>query len=150
MTYVDAYLYIIEQRFGEQFSFEKEVDDSLLELKIPRLIIQPLVENMVEHGVDEKGRRKGKLKVYADNLNLYIEVVNYTRLSDEDKKKIRELLSDIDYTSKKKNIGIRNVNMRLRMLYGRTSGLTINEDKNGTTISKIVIEINKLTTGSNK
>ena len=52
LKYVDAYLYIIVQRFGEKFQFAKNIDESVLELKIPRLIIQPLVENMVEHGGD--------------------------------------------------------------------------------------------------
>lgn len=150
MTYVDAYLYIIEQRFGELFSFEKDVDESLYDIKIPRLIIQPLVENMVEHGADETGKRVGKLRMYADNKNLYIEVENNGTMSDEDRKRVAELLSDLDYTSKKKNIGIRNVNIRLRMLYGRTSGLTIKNEKNGVTISKIVIELNKLSDESNK
>ena len=45
MEYVDAYLYIITQRYGEKFTCRKEIDESLLNYKIPRLIVQPIAES---------------------------------------------------------------------------------------------------------
>ena len=50
------------------------MDENLLNLKIPRLIVQPIVENAVEHGGDKEGNIIGSLKIYADYNNLYIVV----------------------------------------------------------------------------
>lgn len=144
LKYVDAYLYIIDQRFGEKFTFEREVDESLLDIKIPRLIVQPIVENMVEHGCDENGCRTGKLRIFEDNKYLNIIVENKGNLTDVDKAKIELLLSDNDTDSKLKNIGIKNVNLRLKMLYGEYSGLTITNPEDGITESKVLIEKRKL------
>ena len=125
LKYVDAYLYIIHQRFGSRFHFDKDVDENLLNLKIPRLIVQPIVENAVEHGGDKEGNIIGSLKIYADYNNLYIVVHNNGNMTEADKAKIEILLSDQKLEENVHNIGIRNVNMRLKLLYGENSGLSI-------------------------
>ena len=130
MKYVDAYLYIIDQRFGSRFQFTKEIDDSLMKVKIPRLIIQPLVENAVEHGGDINGNRIGKLIIKSDNEYLYIIVENNGTITPEERKKIDKLLSATDYKTKARNIGIRNVNMRIKMIYGEDCGLKIDNSPN--------------------
>ena len=115
LKYVDAYLYIIHQRFGSRFHFDKDVDENLLNLKIPRLIVQPIVENAVEHGGDKEGNIIGSLKIYADYNNLYIVVHNNGNMTEADKAKIEILLSDQKLEENVHNIGIRNVNMRLKL-----------------------------------
>ena len=147
LSYVDAYLYIIRERFGDRFQFTKEIDESLLSVKIPRLIIQPIVENAVEHGGDTKGSIIGKLKIEKEANTLEITVENNGTLSQEDREKIASLLSDdrpgdgerLDRMS----IGIRNVNLRLRLLYGEGSGLSIEDDGSGKTISRLSIGTNR-------
>lgn len=66
LAYVDAYLYIIKQRFGERFQVSKEIDEHLLEQKVPPLIIQPIVENAVEHGINGKQKGQVILRIYSD------------------------------------------------------------------------------------
>lgn len=143
LSYVDAYLYIIRERFGDKFRFVKEVDESLLGVSIPRLIIQPLVENAVEHGGDRKGNIVGSLRVEGDGNTLLIIVENNGSLSDEDRERIEVLLSDdrLGDTERfdRMSIGIRNVHLRLRLLYGESSGLTIEDDGNGKTVSTLRI-----------
>ena len=51
LGYVDAYLYIIRERLGEGFRVHKDIDESILALPVPRLVLQPLVENAVEHDI---------------------------------------------------------------------------------------------------
>lgn len=140
LKYVDAYLYIIVQRFGSKFQFSKSVDESVLDLRIPRLIIQPLVENAVEHGGDIYGNRIGRLRIFEDEKYLHIIVENNGDIKEEDAKKIEELLQSEKIEKNMQNIGIRNVNLRLKMLYGQQSGLTIINPENNLTISKIVID----------
>lgn len=144
VKYVDAYSYIIKQRFGSRFVFEKEIDEKLLNLKIPRLIVQPIVENAVEHGGDDEGNIMGKLKIYADYNHLYIVVYNNGNMSEEDKDKVKVLLSANKLEDNVHNIGIRNVNLRLKLLYGENSGLSIQNVDENLTESKIVIDKFKL------
>ena len=140
LKYVDAYLYIIHQRFGSRFHFDKDVDENLLNLKIPRLIVQPIVENAVEHGGDKEGNIIGSLKIYADYNNLYIVVHNNGNMTEADKAKIEILLSDQKLEENVYNIGIRNVNMRLKLLYGENSGLSIENIDDNLTESKLKID----------
>lgn len=144
LKYVDAYLYIIVQRFGSKFRFEKEIDEKLLDLKIPRLIIQPIVENMVEHGGDAYGNRVGKLKIFDNPKYLHIVVENNGNISEKDAKKIEMLLNATKLEENVHNIGIRNVNLRLKMLYGEQSGLTISNKEENLTVSEIIIEKKRL------
>ena len=139
MKYVDAYLYIIFARFGGKFKFIKDIDESVLQFKIPRLIIQPLVENVVEHSGDSKGNMEGKLIIRGDENFISIRVENNGALSEEDKKRIDDLLSQTSLGKDNKNIGIRNVNLRLKMLYGEESGLTITNETDNLTVSEIKI-----------
>lgn len=139
LKYVDAYLYIISIRFGDKFKFSQEIDESLLDFNVPRLIIQPLVENMVEHGGDSYGNRVGKLKIYKDEKGLHIVVENNGNISESEAEKIETLLNNVQPEENAQNIGIRNVNLRLKMLYGKQSGLTISNNEKDLTVSEILI-----------
>ncbi len=147
LSYVDAYLYIIRERFGSRFRFTREVDDALLSVKIPRLIIQPIVENAVEHGGDRSGSITGSLRIYKEKGFLNIEVENNGTLSDEDRGRIDMLLREDSLSDNERldrmSIGIRNVNLRLRLLYGEDSGLTIRGEGDNKTISLIRIQQEK-------
>lgn len=144
LSYVEAYLYIIAQRFGDNFSVEREIDESLLSEKVPRLIIQPIVENAVEHGMDIRRRGKIKITIREENEMLLIEVMDNGRLTEESKKKIEKLL-DMDNTEETSSLslGIRNVNKRLKIIYGPECGLTIKSDKENQTVSTIIVKIDK-------
>lgn len=141
LTYVEAYLYIISARFGSQFEFSKEIDEELLDIKVPRLIIQPIMENAVEHGGDDDGRRKVSLKIYQKEEQVLIEIRNNGVLTSEGRKKITALLRDKQDKQDEKslNLGIYNVNKRIRIIYGETCGLTIEQNDRETIISTIVI-----------
>ncbi len=148
MVYVDAYLYIISQRFGEKFHCEKEIDESLLNCKIPRLIVQPIVENAVEHGMDIARKGEVILRLYKKEADiLCIEIEDNGTLSDQDKERIHRLLSEeLDPLNEKHvSLGIRNVDRRLKMLYGDAFGLFITNNKNNHTVSTILVKINERT-----
>ena len=143
LSYVDAYLYIIRERFGNKFQFEKEVDESLPDINVPRLIIQPIVENAVEHGGNEKGLIIGRLRIWADPDYLFIEVENNGELTSADREKIRKLLDseikDDAMSLDRTSIGIRNVNLRLKLIYGEESGLSITNEDGRRTVSLLKI-----------
>lgn len=144
MSYVDAYLYIIAQRFGEKLEIEKSIDESLMRTKVPRLIIQPIIENAVEHGMDI--RRKGKISITIrrEGDKLLIEVMDNGRLTEEAREKIDRLLKE-DNTSDNSSLslGIRNVNKRLKIIYGEEYGLVVKSNNDNFTVVTIMVKIDK-------
>lgn len=141
MIYVDAYLYITSERLGKRFHVVKEMDENTMKRMVPRLIMQPVIENAVKHGVIPRGEGTVTIRSYLENDYLILEVRNDGEISEEDQKKISRLLAP-DYDTSKEtslNLGIANVNQRLRILYGDQCGLTIEQIAEGCVISRIRI-----------
>lgn len=146
MEYVDAYLYIITQRYGEKFTCRKEIDESLLNYKIPRLIVQPIAENAIEHGMSITREGELVIRLYRKREDLLcIEIENNRPLSEEDQAKIHKLLKEGPNPQKEHRVslGIRNIDQRLRMMYGPECGLFISNNKNNHTVSTILVKIDE-------
>ena len=144
LSYVDAYLLIIQQRFGSRLKIKKNIDHSILLVEVPRLIIQPIIENAVEHGMDAKNQGKVTLDIYAVGDKVHIDVTNNGIMTEADRKKIDYLLGP-DFKEgeeRSTSLGIRNVNRRLKIIYGDECGLTIGSNEAGFTVSTIVIDMN--------
>ena len=145
LEYVNAYLYIIKCRYGDSFTCSTEVQNpEALDYMVPRLIIQPIVENAVEHGRDRSNNGFVSLVIEggkrADD-DLRIVITNQGEPSEEDVHKIRALLQETgDEPEHAGQIGIRNVNRRLKMVYNESSGLTIEPDGHGNTRSTIFVK----------
>ncbi|MDD4849638.1 MAG: histidine kinase [Gemmiger sp.] len=143
MMYVDAYLFIIRERLGKRLTIQKEIAPDTLDCYVPRLILQPVLENAVEHGINpiQKGtitirsRREGDL--------LLLEIENDGVTTYDDLMKIQTLLSDdpLPEGTGSGSLGIRNVHQRVRMLYGAGCGLAITLTSTGCTLSRITIKI---------
>ena len=143
MMYVDAYLYIISERFGKRLSVVKEIGSDAIDCYVPRLILQPVIENAVEHGIQSSQKGTVWIRAFREGENLVLEVENDGGMSDEDRERVRRLLSD-DYDASNEssgNLGIRNVNQRLKILFGPDSGLSIIMNSKRHTVARIVIAI---------
>ena len=143
LSYVDAYLYIISKRFGSRFQVYRDIDESLLQLEVPILIIQPIVENAVEHGVEENKEGMVAISITSDWDKIIIEVKNDGTLSPKDKERIDFLLNGSAQKEDEHHVslGIRNVNRRLKIIYGAECGLTIQSDEENHTVSRIVVKM---------
>lgn len=143
LSYVEAYIYIIECRFKDRFTFHQEISASD-EYMVPRLIIQPIIENAVDFAGDENGYSEVGLYITGgkdESDDLKIEVINNGELSKEDEERISMLLSSKQVNDKKStHIGISNVNRRLKMIYNKESCLTITKDGKGNTVTTIIIK----------
>jgi sensor histidine kinase YesM len=148
LEYVNAYIYIIKCRYQDRFIYEEHIDKALLQVKVPRLIIQPVIENAVEYSYSEDGVRRVRMEIEGtcegEKVDMKIRIINPGVPSDDDFAKIKELLTDdMDIKpleERSTRIGIRNVHRRLKMLYGSESRLTIETDGNGNTISTIFVK----------
>ena len=143
MMYADAYLFIISERFGKRLTVRKEIDPELLDLYVPRLMLQPIIENAVEHGIQPQQKGEIVIRVFREGENLVVEVENNGRMTQEDEERIARLLSDdADVSGESSgNLGIRNVNQRLKIIYGEKSGLSIKMNSQGRAVSRILIAI---------
>lgn len=123
---IQAYLAIEKARFGDKLQIEIDVEPGTEELLVPPLILQPLVENAVRHGLlpkEDGGRVRLSLRRIADTLAIEVSD-NGVGISVF---KLRTLLQP--HVRSGEGIGLKNVDQRLRGLYGR--GLTI-ESRLGT------------------
>lgn len=127
MTYMNAYLYITKERLGKRLEIINEIPENVMDCYVPRLILQPVIENAVEHGVVPSGRGTIWLKGWKEEKYLYLEIINDGKMSEADQAKINRLLAPDYDTSKESagNMGIANVNQRLKILYGEPCGLTL-------------------------
>lgn len=133
IEYIYNYRFIIVKRFNEKFKFIINVPSEVLQYRVPKLIILPVLENSVYHGLEMKrGEGVIELSVTKDEKNLIITVSdNGTGIETENLKRIKESLNinvdDIDEHDKKSitNIGLFNVHKRIRLLYGNEYGLLI-------------------------
>lgn len=140
MGYVNSYLYIMGERLGKRLTVTIDIPEELMECPVPRLILQPLIENAIEHGVVPNGSGEVMLRGFHDGTYLYLETINDGGLSEADRERISRLL-DPDYNTSKEpggNLGIANVNQRLRILFGEPCGLTVWEE-NGQVTSRVTV-----------
>ena len=126
LNQIDTYIKIEKARFGDKLNIIYNVDESLYNFQIPSLIIQPLVENSIKHGILKK-RDKGFVKIIIKRIDKDIEVA-----IEDDGVGIEQTV--IDNLDKKieENIGLKNVHQRLKLLYGE--GLNITKLEQGTRI----------------
>ena len=135
LGYIDAYLYIIQVRLGDSFHVYKEIDDSTLEVLVPRLILQPIVENAIQHDITENRGGKLWVRAYLDNENIVLEVEHDGRLSESDKEKINSMLSSNEEITR---VGIKNVYQRIKLIYGENGMFTFTETDENTILVKII------------
>lgn len=142
----DAYIYITSMRFGDRIKFEKKIDESLMQVQLPQLILQPLLENAVVHGVYTVKGGVIDLSVYQEEEKVILKITNTGELSPEEEKKIQSLLEGNNTNlpegkGKHASLGIRNVNERIKLIFGENYGLNIHSVE-GVVISAITIPCN--------
>ena len=149
MVYVEAYLYIISERFGKRLTIEKRLSNDTMHIMVPRLILQPVIENAIEHGGFTAGHGTVTIESRLEGKYLYLDIQNDGDLKPEDEKKIKCLLAPDYDTSKESsgNLGIANVNQRLKIIYGDECGLTITRGtgENKTVLARLTILAEKNT-----
>lgn len=140
LGYVDAYLYIIRERLGDGFCVTKDIDPAITEQMIPRLILQPIVENAVEHDITARHGGNLSLRAYRTENRMVLEVEHDGTMTEADRRNIRKLLSL--EPSEKGQVGLKNVYRRLKLLYGEEGNLTIDEVISGSILAKISFPLN--------
>lgn len=141
----EKYLELINVRCCAQINVIWDIDPELKDAFVPRLSLQPLIENAVTHGflqnIDENSLIKISAKRKDKEMLLSVED-NGLGLGKE---QLAELNSSIKAVSEaaSKHIGLRNINSRLRLLYGDKYGLKLCSGQNGGTLCEMIMPIVK-------
>lgn len=125
--YTECYLDIQSVRYRNQFKVEWEYEDDIKQLRIIKLLLQPLIENSIYHGIMEK-EGQGTIYIHIVRDDYYLKVwlmddglgMPPGRLEE-----IKAMLKDQDGYSKHDHIGLFNVNKRLILTYGENFGIRI-------------------------
>ena len=151
LDHVDVYMMIQHLRFGDRIRYERKVEEGLIlsAYRILPLLLQPVVENAIVHGMEEK-EEDGliTLSVYTRTSDrtklLYIDVEdNGCGMSEEILGKLRRDIEDRDM-SRSKSIGLYNINQRMKLHYGNGYRIHINaEPQEGTTV-RLMIPIDRM------
>ncbi|PMP82438.1 MAG: histidine kinase, partial [Caldisericum exile] len=137
ISLVKAYLEIEKERFKEHLNYEFNIDSSLYDIKIPALILQPIVENAVKHGFSLT-KRNVTIKIIAYGRGNYVYLV----VEDNGKGISEETLKTIFNSSEnKKSFGLKNVRDRVLNLFGSNAMFKIKSKINEGT--KVIIGIPK-------
>jgi len=133
ILHIKDYLLIQQLRFTDRIDIELNIDESLNQYVLPKLIIQPIVENAFRHGLEKKAGL-WKLSINAlridDNINIIIEDngvgIDNARLQQINNK-LDNNLNNIFDTSQ--SMGLKNVDARLKLYFGNEYGIKINSNE---------------------
>lgn len=128
MNHVRDYLELEKGRFEEKLKVTFEVPKQM-EISIPTLILQPVVENAVRYGMDREGRRIVDIRAEETEREFVV------RISDKGKGFPEEVLQKLEKgEAVGKSIGLNNVNKRMKSTYGEAYGLKITSTPEGTCV----------------
>jgi anti-sigma regulatory factor (Ser/Thr protein kinase) len=123
---IESYLEIEKARFEERLTVKIEVPKDLLKIRVPSLILQPLVENAVKHGISES-KHGGEIGIFAGLENASGAVFLKLTVSDTGKFWDEKEFSE----RRRRGVGLNNIEQRLQNYYGKAARFTI-ESRNGT------------------
>ena len=138
IDFIKMYFTIQKYRYKDRIQYTIEVDSELENCRIPKLIIQPLVENAIYHGIEmrqEGGSILVKIQKNADTMKILISD-NGMGMSNEELSALKSSIYDAGKQSEDSHrmIALRNIHNRINILYGDEYGLSISSIKNIGTI----------------
>lgn len=145
---VRNYLKIIKIRYENRFSLEVDVPEELLELKVPQLILQPVVENAVKHGLKPKEEGEGVVAIQGMKSEDRLEITvmdNGIGMTEEKMADVQQLLDSQDTVkhakSKRASIGLKNVYDRIKLIFGDAYSMEISSFEGIGTIVKYKLPV---------
>ena len=138
MAHVRNYLYVMDVRNGSTIAYDYQIDSDTLADQMPRICIQPVVENALTHGLRNVRRKDKKLLIRSEHVNENLVITIQDNGAGMDAESMNRLLdqNDMKRVESGISIGILNVNARLKRLFGEKYGLHIESAAGeGTTVT---------------
>ncbi|WP_448782152.1 histidine kinase [Blautia sp.] len=138
MAHVRNYLYVMDVRNGSTIAYDYQIDSDTLQDLMPRICIQPVVENALTHGLRNVRRKDKKLLIRSEHVGENLVITVQDNGAGMDAEEMNRLLeqNDMKRVESGVSIGILNVNARLKKLFGKEYGLHIESTiGEGTTVT---------------
>ena len=134
LEHLENYLTILRYRFNRRFSYHIDVEPGALDCRIPKLVLQPMIENSVKYGFGNQARLKVELKAYLhDGKLVMICRDDGVGMTPAVLSELTELLAQP--VNKSRHSGIYNIHRRIGILYGRPYGVEVRSaEGHGTTL----------------
>ncbi|MCR4627188.1 MAG: histidine kinase [Treponema sp.] len=140
LHYIENYLYILQLRFGERFTYSIDVPDSVKNCQIPKLILQSLIGNSVKHGFEGIDKMHVSITARSVSGRLVISVHdNGSGMDKETLKSVRSILKSEQNESG--HTGLHNAQRRIKLMYGDSFGLKIESSKESGTKIKVTLPV---------
>ena len=140
--HIESYLKIQHFRYQDTMDYEIAIEEGLYHYTIPKLMLQPLIENAICHGIRNK-RGKGHIQITGekDDGEIVFRVIdNGCGMSEEELAKLRSSIENNDnYSAKDGGFGIVNVNQRIHAYYGEQYGVFFESEEGEGTIASVII-----------
>jgi two-component system sensor histidine kinase YesM len=137
LDHIESYLQIQKARYEDLLSYEIKYDDVLVNYHVIRVLLQPLVENAIYHGIEHKSNKNCTIiiEIFSDdNDDMFMKVKNNGMEIDPDKLiQIQTCMNNNCKDSVAIGFGLYSVNHRLKLAFGEKYGLTINSSNGWTT-----------------
>lgn len=146
MELLESYLKIQQYRFGDRIQYAIQMEDWMDNLRILPLLMQPIVENAIVHGLESK-EGTGHLIVEAEHGDGNVRITIADDGAGIEPKKLEEIRAGLekDENLDRAHIGICNVHQRIKLLYGEAYGLIMeSEPGSGTKVQIIIPENHEL------
>lgn len=146
---VDSYIYILNVRFSGRINFCKQIDESVLDVKVPSMILQPVVENAVNYGIRDIDY-EGKIFLKVEQDEEKIRIIIYDNGAGMDKATIDRIMNyrikpgkierEVNLAKDSNGIGLGNVINRLKLYYDEDDIFNIHSDgpNKGTTVTILI------------
>lgn len=127
LEHVENYLTIQSKRFKNQFTYEIQMEEGIGSLRTIKLIVQPIVENAIYHGMTGMyGDGEIRIHAYTEGEDLFISVQdNGMGMRPEQAEALLDYTKEIK-TGKGNGLGVRNVQERIQLYFGKEYGMVIN------------------------
>lgn len=126
IVHLKNYSYVMGVRMQDNVQYIYDIEEALLQAKIPRLSLQPIVENSLNHGLrNKRGEKCIWIQAKAEKEKLLITVADNGVGMDAGALNESLKKNDIHYVEQGSSIGLHNINARLKMLYGEAYGLWV-------------------------
>lgn len=139
---VEEYLKIMDIRYRNKFTYEIHIDRELLQKTIPKMLLQPIVENALYHGIEQK-KGKSLLSIVGGRVGDAVELTIQDDGKGMDTETLDRLQQSLKHSqqedSHRKSIGLSNIHSRIQLLYGKEYGLSVESVENQGTTVKIRI-----------
>lgn len=131
IEHICSYLVIQNMRYDNIVELENCIPEDLYGVLIPKMTLQPLIENAIYHGIQPKKGGKGKiiLKIRKDNADVYLSVCDSG--TGMNQKEIEEMNQSIRCYDETFGYGVRNVNRRIELTFGTEYGLRFLKNEHG-------------------